>query len=88
MQVILTEQEYNKLISQSKQNANLESYAHELEKKTDDIFNAGKKVMFGAMYKDTIDYLREKGLSFEDIETFMSNLRQKHDIPTDFNANY
>ena len=33
MQVILTEQEYNKLISQSKQNTNWESYAHDLEKR-------------------------------------------------------
>lgn len=64
MQIILTEQEYNKLISQSKQNTEWETYAHDLEKKIDDIFNAGKKVMFDAMHKDTISYLREKGFSF------------------------
>lgn len=86
MQVILTEQEYNKLTSQSKRNASWESYAHDLEKKIDDIFNAGKKFMFDAMYKDTIYYLREKGFSFEDIETFMSNLGQRYNIPTEFNG--
>lgn len=86
MQIILTEQEYNKLISQSNQNTNWELYAHDLEKKIDDIFNAGKKVMFDAMHKDTIDYLREKGFTFEDIETFISILRQKHNIPTEFNG--
>lgn len=83
MQVILTEQEYNKLISQSKQNTNWESYAHELEKKIDGIFNAGKKAMFDAMHKDTINFLEGKGLVSEDIEAFMSILRQKHDIPTE-----
>lgn len=82
MQIILTEQEYNKLISQSMQNTNWESYAHNLEKKIDYIFNVGKKVM----YKDIINYLREKGFTFEDIETLMSILRQRHDIPTDFNG--
>lgn len=88
MHVILTEQEYKELISQSKKDTSWESYVNVLEKKTDDIFNAGKKAMFEDMYNGIIYYLRGKGLDSEDIGIFMDTIRQRHDVPTDITEHF